>query len=68
MKWVGSDICKQGAESRFAREDAEKASRGLDASRGKKPREGFASRGRPLEGSNLKPGEHILIHKNHVTP
>ena len=79
MKWVGSDLCKQGVESRFARKDAEKASRGLDASRGKRPREGFASRGkRPregfasrgglLEGSILKPGEHILIHKNHVSP
>ena len=72
MKWVGSDLCKQGVESRSARKDAEKASRGLDASRGKRPREclasrgkrpheGFASRGRPLEGSTLKPSEHILI-------
>ena len=45
-----------------------KASRGLDASRGKRPGEGFASRGGPLEGSILKPGEYILILKNHVTP
>ena len=38
MKWVGSDLCKQGVESRFARK---KASRGLDASRGRKPLEGL---------------------------
>ena len=88
MKWVGSDLCKQGVESRFARKKAsrgldaprgrkppeglmlreEKASRGLEASRGKRPGECFASRGRPLKGSTLKPGEHILIHKNHVSP
>ena len=44
MKWVGSDLYKQGVESRFARKDAEKASRGLDASRGRKPLEGLMLR------------------------
>ena len=34
MKWVGSDLCKQGVECRFAREDAEKASRGLREEKG----------------------------------
>ena len=44
MKWVGSDLCKQGVENRFARKDVEKDSRGLDASRGKRPREGLMLR------------------------